>query len=419
MRKNNKWVLLVVAFIIYLADAMDIAILTYALPAIREDFGLSAVQGGMLASATLLGMGFSSFIIGWLGDNYGRRKALIIALVAFILMTCAAYIVPSFTVFLIIRFICGLGLGGVWSLLAAFITETWPEKNRAMATAFVLSSFPIGFVVAAQMAKAFLPNWQNYFLTVGLLGIIPLLLAIFLVAESGVWLATREKAAAGKPAEAAPKVPISRIFQSDVRRSTILMSMVTIFAFIGYYGASTWLPSYLATERGMEQDQVSFYMTALNLGMFAGYIVFGALADKIGKKNALLLSLFGTGVLMPLYGIITDNTILLWLGPAYAFFMTFAGLLGSYLGELYPTSCRAMGSGFAFNTGRGVSAFAPMLLGGLAAATSWGMGLVVAGLFFLVAGVIMCFLPKYGPGSKTYASELPKSSDTAAKELAK
>ncbi|MGO1855366.1 MAG: hypothetical protein ACTH0V_18355, partial [Microbacteriaceae bacterium] len=76
------------------------------------------------------------------------------------------------------------------------------------------------------------------------------------------------------------------------------------------------------------------------------------------------------------------------------FFMTFAGLFGSYLGELFPTRIRATGAGFTFNVGRGISAFAPMILGGVAAATSFAAGLVVAGLVFLLGGVFLLFLPK-------------------------
>src|SRR5699024_7099471 len=189
-------------------------------------------------------------------------------------------------------------------------------------------------------------------------------------------------------------VSVKEIFAPGLSRVTILASLVATAAFIAYYGASTWLPSYLEAERGLDPQTVGQFMTWLNLGMFAGYIVFGWLADKIGKKNALLLSMFGSGVLMPLYGVVTDQSILLWLGPAYAFFMTFAGLFGSYLGELYPTRVRAAGAGFTFNVGRGISAFAPMILGGVAAAASFAAGLVVAGAIFLVGGVFLLFLPQ-------------------------
>lgn len=388
MHSSYKWIVLFGAFIIYLFDALEIAILSFALPAVSEEFGLEPVQAGLLATATLLGMGFSGPIMGWLADNRGRKFALIVCLIVFIALTAAIYVVQDFWVFMVLRFVAGLGLGGVWSIISAFVLETWPPHQRGKAVAFVLASFPIGGVAAAQLATLLMPNWRVMFLVAGLSAAIPLLIAIFLFKESEVW---KEERATREPGDNAN---LGELFKPGIARVTILASLVATAAFVAYYGASTWLPSYLQTERGLEPQAVGQFMTWLNLGMFAGYIVFGWLADKIGKKNALLLSLFGSGVLMPLYGVVTDQSVLLWLGPLYAFFMTFAGLFGSYLGELFPTRIRATGAGFTFNVGRGISAFAPMVLGGVAAATSFAAGLVVAGLVFLLGGVFLLFLPK-------------------------
>lgn len=386
-----KWVVLVSAFIIYLFDALEIAILAFALPAVSQEFGLEPVQGGMLATATLLGMGVSGPVMGWFADNKGRKFALNLCLTVFILLTAAVYFVPNYASFLVLRFLAGIGLGGVWSIISAFVVETWPARQRGKAVAFVLSSFPIGGVLAAQFASWMMPNWRVMFLAAGLSAIFPLLLSIFVLRESAEWQAQH---IASQRSEAKSTVSVKEIFEPGIRKTTILASLVATMAFIAYYGASTWLPSYLESERGLDPQTVGQFMTWLNLGMFAGYIVFGWLADKIGKKNALLLSMFGSGVLMPLYGVVTDQSILLWLGPAYAFFMTFAGLFGSYLGELYPTRVRATGAGFTFNVGRGISAFAPMILGGVAAAASFAAGLVVAGAIFLVGGVFLLFLPQ-------------------------
>lgn len=391
MQSSYKWVVLISAFIIYLFDSLEIAILSFALPAISGEFGLQPVQAGLLATATLLGMGVSGPIMGWLADNKGRKFALNVCLVLFIVLTVAIYFVPNFAVFLVLRFLAGVGLGGVWSIISAIVVETWPAHQRGKAVAFVLASFPIGGVAAAQLASWIMPHWREMFLVAGLAAILPLFLSMFVLKESAEW---REQHIQSQQESGKGSVSVKEIFAPGLSRVTILASLVATAAFIAYCGASTWLPSYLEAERGLDVKTVGQFMTWLNLGMFAGYIVFGWLADKIGKKNALLLSMFGSGVLMPLYGVVTDQSVLLWLGPLYAFFMTFAGLFGSYLGELFPTRVRATGAGFTFNVGRGISAFAPMLLGGIAVATSLSTGLVVAGLIFLVGGVFLIFLPK-------------------------
>ncbi|MGO1497620.1 MFS transporter, partial [Agrococcus casei] len=121
MHSSYKWIVLFGAFIIYLFDALEIAILSFALPAVSEEFGLEPVQAGLLATATLLGMGFSGPIMGWLADNRGRKFALIVCLIVFIALTAAIYVVPNFGVFIVLRFVAGLGLGGVWSIISAFV----------------------------------------------------------------------------------------------------------------------------------------------------------------------------------------------------------------------------------------------------------------------------------------------------------
>ncbi|WP_353113965.1 MFS transporter [Microbacterium sp.] len=382
-----RWLILFGSFLAYLFDALEIATLSFAIPSIIEDFGITPFQAGLVATATLIGMGVSGFVMGYVADNFGRKKALMLCMVIFIVLTVGVSMAPNLPVLLGLRFLSGIGLGGVWGILSAYIVESWPERTRGKAAAFVLAAYPIGGAVAAVASGLFLPDWRLMFLVAGLSAVLPLLIVAFAFPESAAW--AEEKRRSSKT------VSISEVFTPQLRRTTILASLVSAMAFIAYYGASTWLPSYLATDRGMDPRAVSTFMTVLNLGMFVGYLVFGWIADRIGRRAALMLSFFGAGVLMPLYGVVTDNTLLLWLGPMYAFFMTFAGLFGSYLGELYPTRVRTTGAGLCFNIGRGVSAFAPMALGGLASATSLSFGLVTSGLGFLVSGVLMIALPKH------------------------
>lgn len=107
----------------------------------------------------------------------------------------------------------------------------------------------------------------------------------------------------------------------------------------------------------------------------------------------LYSSLVGCAVTLPIYALATDRIVLLWLGPVYAFFIAWVGLFGSYFGELYPTRVRATGAGFCFNIGRGVSAFAPVLFGGLAQMVGLQLALGLCGALFLLAAIVMFFMP--------------------------
>jgi MFS family permease len=382
-----RWVVLGGSFLAYMFDAMEIILLSLALPAIRADLQLGPAQGGLLATATLLGIGLSSLVAGYVSDNFGRKTALVASLATFGAFTAALAVVPNFELFLLVRFIAGFGLGGVWGVVSAYVVETWPSESRGRAAAFVLSSFPIGGVVAAVLSGVFLPDWRLMFFVAGAGVILPLLVVIPLFPESSAWAEARAEDAGGR-------VSVGEIFAPNVRRRTVVATLVAGLALTGWWGGSTWLPTYLATDRGIPTATVAVFMTVLNLGMFVGYNAFGLIADRIGRRSAIILSLLGVAVTLPLYALTANQTALLWFGPLFAFFAAFTGLFGSYIGELFPTRIRTTGAGFCFNVGRGVSAFAPFGLAAVAGVIGLSGGLLVCAAFFAAAGLLTFLLPR-------------------------
>src|SRR5689334_12357394 len=159
-------------------------------------------------------------------------------------------------------------------------------------------------------------------------------------------------------------VSVRDVLGSSLRRLTVLGTVMAALALFGYWGATTWLPTYLTTERDLPSSSVATFMTVLNVGMFLGYNGFGFLADRIGRHRTIVLTLLGVSLTLPVYALTTHQTALLWMGPVFGAFTAFFGLFGSYLGELFPTRARATGAGFCFNVGRGVSALAPFILAG-------------------------------------------------------
>jgi MFS family permease len=408
MAARTRWVVLGGSFIAYMFDALEIILLSLALPAIRTDMHLTPLQGGLLATATLLGIGVSSVLAGYLADNFGRKKALIASLVTFGMFTALLAFVGNFELFLVFRFVAGFGLGGVWGVVSTYVVETWPAEKRGRAAAFVLSSFPIGGAVAAVMSGLFLPDWRLMFFVAGAAVIVPVLIVVFAFDESTEW--AREKAERLSAGDSR-QVSVAQIFTPSLRRTTILATLVAALALTGWWGASTWLPTYLTVERGVAPATVAVYMTVLNLGMFVGYNVFGLIADRFGRRSAIIMTLVGVGVTLPLYALTSNLTALLWFGPLFAFFAAFTGLFGAYLGELFPTRVRTTGAGFCFNVGRGVSAFAPLALGALTAVMTLGSGLLICAGIFLVGALVMVLLPR--TGTETIAVQQPVGSQSA------
>lgn len=388
---RRRWVVLGGCFLAYLFDALEILLLALALPAIRQDMGISVTQAGLLATSTLLGIGVSSIVAGYVADNFGRKTALVGSLVTFGVLTASLSVVPTFEAFLVLRFLAGLGLGGVWGVVSAYVVETWPTESRGRASAFVLSSFPIGGALAAVLSGFFLPDWRLMFLVAGVSVILPVLVVVVFFEESSAWADQR----AARGADDRP-VSVATILNGSLRRRTILGTAMAGLALTGYWGASTWLPTYLTTERGLAAGSVATFIAVLNIGMFVGYNVFGVIADRLGRRPAIIISLLGVAVTLPVYAVTSHQTALLWLGPTFAFFTAFFGLFGSYLGELYPTYARATGAGFCFNVGRGISAFAPFALAGLASSIGFSGGLIVCAVFFGLSSVVTLFLPRAG-----------------------
>jgi predicted MFS family arabinose efflux permease len=216
--------------------------------------------------------------------------------------------------------------------------------------------------------------------------LIPIIIVAACFEESGEWARERSQTAQGEV------VSVAEIFAPDVRRTTLVSTVVAGLALTGYWGSSTWLPTYLA-ERGLDPRTVGLFLLLLNLGMFIGYNVSGWIADRLGRRETLVLFLVGVTLTLPMYAVTGDRTLLLLLGPLFAFCLSFAGIFGSYLGELFPTRIRTTGAGFAFNVGRGISAFAPFLLASVAVSVGLSGGLMICAACFGVAGLLTCALP--------------------------
>ncbi len=383
-----KWHVLTGGFVGYMFDAMDIFLLAVSMPYILKDLMISPADGGLLATGTMIGVGLSSLIVGWFADNYGRRKTLFWSLVLFGVLTAAIFFATTWMQILILRFLAGLGLGGVWSIIVAYIAETWPAHQRGRAASFVLSSFPVGAGLASYLASVIIPSfgWHALFLT-GAGAVVAAIYFWFFVPESEVWEQQKKNQKSNE------KVSIGEIFSSGLAGNTIFATLAASCGLIAYWGCSTWLPSFLIKERGLPPETAFHFFVILNIGMFVGYNVFGYLADKIGRQKAIMLSFFGTAVTLPIYISMTDPTMLLVMGPVYAFFTAFVGLMGSYFPDLFPTRVRTIGAGFCFNIGRGVSAFAPFVMGFIAQKYSFSTGIMICAVFFFIAGLVMFALP--------------------------
>jgi predicted MFS family arabinose efflux permease len=246
--------------------------------------------------------------------------------------------------------------------------------------------------VAAVLAATVLPRygWRGLFMF-GALGLLAALYVFLFVPESPRWRAHRLSPTG------ASGTSVAEIFAPGFRKHTVLGTLAAACFLTAYWGANTWLPTFLVRDHGLSAASMGRYVLVLNAGMFFGYPLLGALADRIGKRRALVLSFLITSVLLPIYASLDDLRALLWTGPVVAVFFAQTGIFGAYFPELYPTRIRSLGAGFCFNVGRGIAAFAPLAMGQLAGMVGLARGIALCGAAFLLAGLVMYFLPDQPP----------------------
>ncbi len=382
-----RWPVLIMTWLAYLYDSLDLQILAICMPVIIKDLKISLVDAGLLASATMIGTLIGGILFGWIAENYGRKKAAVWGLAEFGIFTVLVYWVDSWSQLMVLRFLQGIGVGGIWGPLVALVAEHWKAKYRARAMGFMLSTFALGGIFAAVMGRLMLGSvgWRWIFLLTGS-AVVAAILFQLLVPDDP------------KPEKGVKKesVSLGELFKPGVIKITILSTIAAACQMGGFWGVSSWIPTYLVQVRGLSLNYMSYFSLVIFAGAFIGYYLYAYLADKFGRRAALLIAFMADTLIVPLYVFLPDAYFLFWLGPVMGLsFGGIFGLFGSYFAELFPEKIRAMGGGFAFNVGRGVGAvIMPFTVGALAKTYGLGFGIgICAGIFF-VGVLTVYFMPE-------------------------
>lgn len=374
---------------------MDVMLYAFALGHIREEFGLTAAAAGALASVTLLSSAVGGIGFGLLADRYGRARMLRVAILTYSIFTAMTATAGSVTALIVWRTLVGFGLGGEWSAGSVLVAETWPARHRGKAVGIMQSGWAIGYILAAGLAAVVIPpfGWRPLFV----LGLLPSLLVLYIrrhVPEPAQW-----RPASGS--SAGLTASLRQLIGPRLRSRTLVATALATCLMFAYWGLFTWVPAFLASPveqggAGMGVVRSSGWIVPMQLGALAGYLSFGFLADRFGRRPVFLAFVLGAAVLVPVYGGAARlPTVLLLLGPLIGFFgHGYFSLFGAMLAELYPTAIRATGQGLCYNLGRAVSALAPYTIGAIADARGLGAALGFTSLFFLLAGVLIFGLPE-------------------------
>src|SRR6476646_3713389 len=400
-----QWLVLFVAWLGWVFDAMDATIYAIVLhPALHDLLQapgetVSAEQvgwyGGIIFSIFLIGWAIGGITFGIVADRFGRTKVLIATIIIYAVFTGAAALSETWWHLAIFRFLTALGIGGEWAAGAAIVAETWPEEKRAKAAGILQSAWAVGFFLAATFNLTLKETygWRGLFL----IGVLPAFVALLVrwwVKEPERWT----------HAHAQRVIPLSAIFEGDLKQATLAASTLAFVAVFGLWGSTNWaptlvheLPEFHGAEPATLTKAVSYAIMASNAGAIFGYLSFGPLADRFGRRPVFAFMCVGSLVMLPTtYLLPSDYAGVLMLLPVLGFFNNgiFSGF-PIYLPELYPTRLRATGAGFCFNAGRILASASPFLTGWLVTALgTFGRAASTVALVYLVGLGVLWFAPE-------------------------
>jgi MFS family permease len=371
---------------------------------------------GVVIALTLLGWGFGGLVGGVLADYVGRKRAMMLAILAYSVMTGLTALAFSWWSFAALRFLTGVAIGSEWGTGTSLLAEACPQKARAKAAGAMQTGFGLGFFVAALLwfflAGAGPSAWRWMFL----IGILPALLVLWLqkrVTESTLWRdanrrrdEVREKAAAGaelgQEEGAYARFTLAALLSSSrFRRLAILGALMSLSTTLGWWGVSTWVPSYIAQAGAGSGQSVARLAgaagMAYNAGGVVGYFVLGFIADAIGRRWTVMLYMAGALVMTPVLFLWTHGAALLLVFAAIHGFFSLGQFswLPIWPPEFFPTHMRATAVAFVFNIPRFIAWTGPLIAGSVIAwAHGFGLAATLVGLIYIVGLVVAPFAPE-------------------------
>jgi len=385
---------LVAAAFGWMLDSFDVMLYAMVLAALISDLGLAKATAGLLGSLTLVASAVGGLIFGVVADRFGRRKALMASILIYSVFTAACGFATGVVMLAVFRIFLGLGMGGEWASGASLVSETWPAAHRGKALGIVQSSWAVGYAAAAAVSALVLPvwGWRGVFFV----GVIPAFFTLWIqrrVKEPEIWKNLRVSSEHAR-------LDFGEIFGKKRLRLTLFVTLMNACTMFAWWGFNLWLPAYLSMPSdqggiGLSPRTMSGLVIFMQAGMWLGYITFGFISDRFGRKRSYVGYLVAAAFFMLLYSRTREPAVLLVLGPFVAFFGTgyFTGF-GALTAEIYPTAVRATAQGLTYNTGRIVSAAAPFVVGSLAQTKGFGFSFILIAAAFLAAAFFWAGIPE-------------------------
>ena len=385
-------------------DFYDLILFTFLLIPIGKELQLSNVQLSYVLGSSLAATAIGGVIFGILSDRYGRRSVLQWTILTYSVGTFLSGFSPNIEWLIVFRIVTGLGVGGEWATGQTYVGETFPPRVRGRYGAIMQTGAPFGIVLASIVGGFVEPiiGWKACFFV----SILPALLVVYIrrrLPESDVWV-ERKKLAAGESSgvqrqttEAVGKFLL--LFSKQFRLLFLQSLVLAVFDMSAYWFTYSWLPGYLHQQREFSLVKSAAWMLVTQAGGVLGYLTFGFVADKLGRRPAYSMYSVVMAVGLVMITLLWDEIVIYpYLILSCMFLVGFGtGMFSGYgplFSELFPTDIRNTAMGSAFNLARGVQFFTPVIIAAIAERYGLSGGISLAALFAILTGIWIWTFPE-------------------------
>lgn len=386
-----QWFIVFIAVLLNALDGFDVLAMSFTANAVTEEFGLSGSQLGVLLSSALFGMTAGSLLFGPIGDRFGRKNALMIALLFNVVGLVLSATAQSAGQLGVWRLITGIGIGGILACITVVISEFSNNKNRGMAMSIYAAGYGIGASLGGFGAAQLIPTfgWRSVFAAGAIATGIATIATFFFLPESVDWLSTRRPAGArdkinyiarrlgkvgtfelpGEQSLSTKKAGLQSyavLVNKENRGTSIKLWVAFGIVMFGFYFANTWTPK-LLVETGMSEQQGIIGGLMLSMGGAFGSLLYGFLTTKFSSRNTLMTFMMLSGLTLILFISSTSVPSIAFASGVVVGMLINGCVAGLYTlsPQLYSAEVRTTGVGAAIGMGRVGAISAPLLVGSL------------------------------------------------------
>ena len=377
-------------------DGFDVLSISFASPGIAAEWGINRAALGVVLAAELFGMAIGSIILGSVADSKGRRPVILGSLSVMTLGMYLAGFVGSIPELLTIRFITGLGIGGVLATTNAMVSEFSNEKNRSFTISLMAAGYPLGSVVGGWVSTILLQSfdWRAIFVFGGLVSTLVFIIVWFWLPESIGYLSTKQPKNAldklnailkkmghasldalpeRKENDAAGQNSLASLFSKKYVKFTLLLSFGYFTMVMVFYFLVKWIPK-IVVDMGYDPSTAGMILVWSSVGGLLGCLSIGLISKKIGLTPLITIYLCLAFISLAAFGYGQNSLQGLSIVAAIAGFFSTACIVGYYAltAKTFPAEVRAGGTGVVIGIGRGGAVLAP-IVGGLLFEASLGL----------------------------------------------